>query len=120
MQAPLDAVGFIAELRARFPEVTSELDAMEFEGLLHPEVGLFEQVTLRAWAEGDAETVRQYLAFVNDAMAVARPDVLDALYVSYAEGFAWGSPSQQQARELMPKRLAAAFDEIYAASQNAP
>jgi hypothetical protein len=103
---------FVDTLRARFPEVAAEIDAMDAHGLLHIEVGAFEIVTLRAYGRGDLDAVRRYFAFADDALGTADDALTNALHVSYAEGFALGTAHEQTARSLMPPRLAVAFDAV--------
>ena len=103
---------FIETLRARFPEVADEIDFMGVEGLLYVEIGTFEEVSLRAWNSGNIDALLLYFAFVDDALDGADDNLVNALHVSYAEGFAWGSDREQEARRLMPPRLGAAFDSM--------
>lgn len=101
---------FVAALQARFPEVAAEIDFQGASGLLQIEVGSFEQVSLRAYNAGDLNAVRRYFAFADAALDGADDALTNALHVSYAEGFAWGSEHEQRARRLMPERLGAAYD----------
>ena len=105
---------FVEELRARFPEVREAVDAHEIAGLLHCEVGAFAQLSVDAFNAGDFDRVERYFAFVNDAFADADAELKNALHVSYAEDFAWGTAHEQTARRLMPPRLALAFDGMLA------
>ena len=101
---------FVAALRVRFPEVQPAIDSYEVVGLIHCEVGEFARLSVEAFNAGDLERVRRYFEFVNEAFADADPELKNALHVSYAENFAWGTPHEQTARDLMPPRLALAFD----------
>ena len=58
--------------------------------------------------------MQKHFAFVEQAIASADAALLNALHVSYAEGFAWGSPREQSARAMMPPRLGQLFDAMVA------
>jgi hypothetical protein len=111
---------FVDSLRAHFPEVAAEIDAMDTHGLLHMEVSAFEAVSVRAYDRGDLDAVRCYFAFADDALGTADEALTNALHVSYVEGFALGAAHDQTARSLMPPRLAAAFDAVQAHFGMAP
>ena len=103
---------FIETLRARFPEVAEEIDSLKVNGFFYSELGVFERISICAWNAGDTDVLIRYFAFVDDALDGADDTLVNALHVSYAEGFAWGSKHEQDARRLMPARLGAAFDSM--------
>ena len=70
--------------------------------------------SLAAFNREDITTVQKHFAFVEQAIASADAALLNALHVSYAEGFAWGSPREQSARAMMPPRLGQLFDAMVA------
>ena len=83
---------FVAALVESFPEVQDE--PLFGDGLLlHLSVGAFEQLSLAAFDREDIATMQKHFAFVEQAIASADAALLNALHVSYAEGFAWGSPA---------------------------
>ena len=80
--------------------------------LLHCEVGEFARLTREAHEAGDLNRVRRYFEFVDQSFDGADDALVNALHVSYAEVFAWGTKHDQKARWLMPPKLASAFDEM--------
>ena len=106
-----DHAHFIQELRARFPSVAAEIDDSR-DDLLHLEMGTLERMTLEAYDLGDLDTVRQHFDFVEEVLQTADEAVIDALDVSFVEGFAWGGEQRWAARRVMPKGLQARFDDL--------
>ncbi|HIG74796.1 MAG TPA: hypothetical protein EYQ24_09555 [Bacteroidetes bacterium] len=105
---------FVLALRDLFPEVKAAVDSYEIAGLLHCEVGEFARLSVEAFNAGDLDRVRRYFEFASGAFEGADAGLRNALHVSYAEAFAWGTPHEQTARALMPERLALAFDGMLA------
>ena len=111
MPAVYDHTRFIQEIRARFPRVAAEIDESG-DGLLHVEMGTLERMTLEAYDAGDSDTVRRHFDFAEEVLQTADEAVLDALDVSFVEGFAWGGERRRAARRVMPKGLQARFDDL--------
>ena len=107
---------FILALCNEFPEVREEIQSEwpETQVLLHICMGLFETISLEAFRRGDIATVQRYFDFAETGFDDADDALLNAFHVSYAEGFAWGTPYDKTARALMPPRLAEAFDAMVA------
>ena len=101
---------FIQALWEHFSEIRDDVDDPVNYGLLHIELGMFAQRSLEAFRSGDLDTVRRYFDFVETGFDGADDALINALHVSFAEDFAWGSPHDKTARSLMPERLGEAFD----------
>jgi hypothetical protein len=101
---------FVALLKNHLPEVYQEIDETE-AGLLHCEMGAFLRVSLESYNE-NLVIIRRYFDFANEVHKRATPDVLNALNVSYIEGFVLGSSHEQKAREKMPDELKVLYDEL--------
>ena len=101
---------FIKLLKQILPEVYIEIDEHE-SGLLHCEMGVFLRVSLHSYNE-NLMVMRRYFDFANEVLKRADAEVLNALQVSYIEGFVLGTPHEQKAKERMPEELKDAYDEL--------
>jgi hypothetical protein len=98
---------FLARLAAEFPEVVAEFGPYS-SGLLHCEVADFRQATERAMDEGRLWDAEQHFRLVAELLAVASPELRNALEVSYLEDLALGecTPARYRAiKERMPGTL---------------
>ena len=96
-------------MREHLPEVYAQIDDSE-AGLLHCEMGVLERAALDVYNER-LNVAKYYFDFASEVLRRAEPDVLNALNVSFIEGFALGSPEEQQARAWMPEKLQCLYDE---------
>jgi hypothetical protein len=98
---------FLARLAADFPDVVASFGSYS-AGLLHCEVGDFRRATERALDTGRLWEAEQHFRLVEELLAVADPELRNALEVSYLEDLALGecTPARHQAvKERMPKAL---------------
>jgi hypothetical protein len=98
---------FLARLNAEFPEVVAQIDESQ-AGLLHCEVAAFREVTEAAMDAGRLWEAERHFRLVEELLAVAGPELRNALEVSYLEDLALGdfSPARHRAiKERMPKAL---------------
>ncbi len=101
---------FVTLLKHHFPEVYSKIDYAS-AGLLHCEMGVFLQESLSLYSNREKLT-RTHFDFANKILKRADSDVLNALTVSYIEGFVLGSKDEQTAREWMPEDLKELYDDF--------
>ena len=100
---------FLARLAADFPDVIAGFGPYS-AGLLHLEVADFRQATERAIDAGRLWAAEQYFKLVAEFLAVAGPELRNALEVSYLEDLALGefTPARHRAvKERMPRPLRA-------------
>ena len=98
---------FLARLAADFPDVIAGFGPYS-AGLLHCEVGDFRRATERAMDTGRLWEAEQHFRLVAELLAVAGPELRNALEVSYLEDLALGefTPARHRAvRERMPREL---------------
>ena len=103
---------FLARLAADFPDVVAGFGPYS-AGLLHCEVGDFRQATERAMDAGRLWEAERHFRLVAELLAVAGPELRNALEVSYLEDLALGefTPVRHQAlRERMPRELRSVLD----------
>ena len=100
---------FLARLMADFPDVVAGFSPYS-AGLLHCEMGDFLSATERAMDAGRLLEAERHFRLVAELLAVAGPELRNALEVSYLEGLALGefTPARHRAvRERMPRELRA-------------
>jgi hypothetical protein len=109
-----DHAAFVSGLKARFPELTEELEEETGAGLLHVETGCFAQYAQAAVDRGDRVVVERCWAFANVVFCDCTPDVENALYVSFLEhlDFVDQSTKRRWALELMPETLRKGWHEM--------
>lgn len=98
---------FLARLRADFPEVVAQIGKDE-AGRLHCEVAVFRMATEQAVDAGRLWTAYLHFRLVEELLALAAPDLLNALEISYLEDLAFGTctPARHRAiKERMPPAL---------------
>jgi hypothetical protein len=98
---------FLARLRADFPNVVAQLQPHEV-GLLHCEVSAFRRATEAAMDAGRLWEAEQHFRLVQELLAVAGPELRNALEISYLEDLALGecTPARHRAvKERMPRAL---------------
>jgi hypothetical protein len=98
---------FLSRLAAEFPDVVASFGPCSVR-LLHCEVGDFLRATERAMDAGRLWEAERHFRLVAELLAVAGPELRNALEVSYLEGLALGefTPARHQAvRERMPRQL---------------
>jgi hypothetical protein len=100
---------FLARLTVEFPEVIAQIDQYQ-AGKLHCEVGVFLRATEEAMDTGRLWAAERHFRLVDELLAVAGPELRNALEVSYLEGLALGNctPDRYRAvKERMPKSMRA-------------
>jgi hypothetical protein len=100
---------FMARLTREFPDVVAAIDPCS-SGLLHCEVAEFRRATEQAMDTGHLWAAERHFRLVEELLAVASPELQNALEVSYLEDLALGewTPARYRAiRERMPKALRA-------------
>lgn len=100
---------FLARLAAEFPAVIAGFGEYS-SGLLHCEVGDFRQATERAMDAGRLWEAEGHFRLVAELLALAGPELRNALEISYLEDLALGefTPARHLAiKERMPKHLRA-------------
>ncbi len=98
---------FLARLAADFPKVLANFGPYS-AGLLHCEVADFCQATKRAMDAGRLWEAERHFRLVEELLAMAGPDLRNALEVSYLEDLAFGecTPARHRAvKERMPQAL---------------
>jgi hypothetical protein len=98
---------FLARLGADFPTVIAQINEYE-TGLLHCEVAVFRRATEQAMDAGRLWEAERHFRLVEEFLAVAGPELRDALQVSYLEDLALGDCTESRYRavkERMPKAL---------------
>ena len=98
---------FLARLGADFPDVIAQFGPYS-AGLLHCEVADFRRATERALDAGQFWEAEQHFRLVAALLAVAGPELRNALEVSYLKDFALGecTPARHRAvKERMPRTL---------------
>ncbi len=78
-----DRSQLLRDLKAAFPEITSELNAAQ--GRLHFEVDVFRRFAQRAICAGDRERAAQCFSLAAHYLADGNPAVRDAIDVSFVE-----------------------------------
>lgn len=108
-----DRCDFERLLAERFPDIAAEIDDIE-RGLLHLEMAVLARATCKAIQNGDSAQAQAHLAFVDELMSGAGPDLENAVYVSYLENVFLGSedPRFVSARGILSKRLHDALIEL--------
>lgn len=99
---------FVRLLEEHLPEVHSQIDEYD-AGLLHCEMAVLEQAALHAYNER-LNIAKRYFDFANEVLKRADAGVLNAIQVSFLEGFVLGSEEEQGARAWMPEEMQIAFD----------
>ena len=100
---------FLARLAAEFPAVVAGFGESS-SGLLHCEVADFMQATERAMDAGRLWEAQGHFRLVAELLAVAGPELRNAIEISYLEDLALGefTPARYHAvRERMPQHLRA-------------
>lgn len=102
---------FADRLAARFPQVAGRIDQADF-GQLNLEVGALKLATRDAILKGDWPTVQSHLAFVDELLESASPDLHEAIGIYYLVNLFYGetSPDFAKARSMMPRRLGIALE----------
>jgi hypothetical protein len=98
---------FLARLCADFPEAAAGIRADE-AGLLHCEVAAFRRATEEAMDAARLWEAERHFRLVEELLAVAGPELRNALEVSYLEDLALGecTPARHRAiKERMPQSL---------------
>jgi hypothetical protein len=98
---------FLARLAAEFPDVIAGFGPYS-AGLLHCEVADFRRATERAMDAGRLWEAERHFRLVEELLAVACPELRNALEVSYLEDLALGecTPARHRAvKERMPRAL---------------
>jgi hypothetical protein len=110
---PRDRSDFERLLTERFPAIAAEIDDFE-RGLLHLEMAVFARATCRAIDSGDAGEVQAHVGFVDWLLSDARPDLENAIRVSYLENVFLDSedPRYVSARAKLSKRLQTTLTEL--------
>ena len=79
---------FIRTLTGRFPEIAGQIDKY-VRGLLHCEMGVFARATQEALDRGHLDVVKAHFQYADELLAVAGPELENALAVSYLEHLPW-------------------------------
>jgi hypothetical protein len=98
---------FLDQLRAAFPEILRDINENQ-EGLLHCEVAVFRQATEAAMDGGRLCVAQEHFSLLEEMLAVADPNLRNALEISYLEDLALGecTPARQRAvNERMPRAM---------------
>jgi hypothetical protein len=98
---------FLARLATEFPDVVAAFGRYS-AGILHCEVGDLLRATERAMDTGRLWEAYRHFRLVEELLAVADPELRNALEVSYLEELALGecTPARYQAvKERMPHSL---------------
>jgi hypothetical protein len=107
---------FLVRLTTDFPEVVAQINEHE-AGLLHCEVAAFRRSTEEAMDAGRLWDAERHFRLIEELLAVAGPELRNALEVSYLEDLALGecTPVRHRAvQERMPKALRQALIEHHA------
>jgi hypothetical protein len=98
---------FLTRLATDFPDVVAGFGPYS-TGLLHCEIGDFRKATEQLMDAGRLWEAERHFRLVEELLAVAGPELRNALEVSYLEDLALGecTPARQRAiKERMPKAL---------------
>jgi hypothetical protein len=98
---------FLARLATDFADVITDFGP-DSAGLLHCEVADFRRATELAMDAGRLWEAERHFRLIEDLLAVAGPELRNALEVSYLEDLALGewTPARHQAiKERMPPAL---------------
>jgi hypothetical protein len=98
---------FLTRLGADFPEAVAGIRSDE-AGLLHCEVAAFRRATEAAMDAGRLWEAEGHFRLVEEMLAVAGPELSNALEVSYLEDLALGectAARHQAVKERMPHAL---------------
>lgn len=104
-----DRSQFLRELKAAFPEITSQLNAEQ--GLLHFEVDVFRRFAQRAIFDGERVTAVQCFLLAATYLTEGNSAVRNAIDVSFVEPMEFGSPPNERrwAWEALPEVLKNAY-----------
>ncbi|WP_157604979.1 hypothetical protein [Rhizobacter sp. Root16D2] len=104
-----DRSQLLRELKAAFPEITSQLNAEQ--GLLHFEVDVFRRFAQRAIFDGERDTAVQCFSLAATYLTEGNSAVRDAIDVSFIEPMEFGSPPNERrwAWEALPEVLKNAY-----------
>jgi hypothetical protein len=113
MAEKIDHPQFMKMLRHRFPLVADRITDCS-AGLLHLEMATLSDATIDAIREGDAKTVAEYFAFVDEMYRDADAAVANAVNVSYLEHIDFKGPKAKaiHAHGLLTTRLQQAVQEL--------
>jgi hypothetical protein len=111
----VDHERFIALLTERYPGVAADIDDCS-QGLLQLEMANFARATQAGIDLRDTDTVKQHFRFIDEVFRDAKPEVKNAVNVSYLENlrFEGRSSGPTRARDLLPPRLRQALAELEA------
>jgi hypothetical protein len=104
-----DRSQLLREIKAAFPEITSQLNAEQ--GLLHFEVDVFRRFAQRAIFDGERDTAVQCFSLAATYLTEGNSAMRDAIDVSFIEPMEFGSPPnvRRWAWEAMPEVLRSAY-----------
>lgn len=97
---------FRAEAKERLPELADEINS--HAGLLHPLMGVLAAAAREAIVVSDFPFLRRLFEFVAEAAQRedADPEIENAVVLSFLEPEDFEGPKGEEARELLPSRLA--------------
>jgi len=98
---------FLSRLTAEFPDVVAGFSP-DSTGVLHCEVADFRRLTEQAMDAGRLWEAERHFRLVEELLAVAGPELRNALEVSYLEDLALGecTPARHRAvKKRMPREL---------------
>jgi hypothetical protein len=99
----------LRDLKAAFPQLTSQLNAEH--GQLHFEVEVFRRFAQRAIFDGDRELAAQCFSLAATYLTEGNSAVRDAIDVSFVEPMEFGSPPNERrwAWDAFPEVLKSAY-----------
>jgi hypothetical protein len=107
-----DQSQLLRDLKAAFPQITSELDAER--GQLHLEVEVFRRLAQRAIFDGDRDLAAKCFsiaaAYLTEGNSAVR-DAIDVAFVEYMD-FGWQTEKRRWAWEALPEVLKKAYSKF--------
>jgi hypothetical protein len=107
----IDEAKFLAMAVAEFPSLAGAF--AENEGLFHVQMGAFSHLAQDAIERGDLATVKRCYDLANEAMKNVRPNVENAVFVSFLENLNFEtSPHGSEAERLLSPKLTEMLAEL--------
>ena len=98
-----DEVKFLTKALIMFPFLAD--DFVEYEGLLHPQMGAFSLLVQDAIERGDLIFVQRCFSFQEETLKNAKFNLQNAICVSFLENLNFDNPRGVEARQLLPDLL---------------
>lgn len=110
-------VEFYKELLIRYPELKDDIEYNE--GLLHIDMGDFQQLVENLCKERNFNELRKCLLWVNSLFCRSKNEMLNAINVSFLEYFNYQEDlTEKEFKDIMPKELYRGYSEMMKYMEN--